>query len=346
MDGNKKVQELPDSDNQRMKKTSLIIICILLGIAIVFGGVWFYFYVPDVPVEVLNKKYDVKPSDYIEIDGLNVHYKIEGLATDSIPIVLLHGTGSSLYTWNGWTKLLQDNHKIIRLDLPGFGLTGPHPTGDYRLQTYLAFIQSFLSELGIKKCILVGNSLGGEIAWRYALNFPNQVEKLILIGAAGYPTEVEYVPPISYMLLRLPVIRELVKKITPPKVIRGSLEFLYGQPELVTKELVELYFDMTIREGNREALTERMESIARPAPYQQIPFIETPTLILWGEKDQLIPVENAERFQRDLPNSTLVTFPEAGHMPMEEIPEKSVSAVKQFLSTPPQKLPSHSSSFS
>lgn len=320
-----------------MKKSSRVVLYWVLGIGILLFGVGYYFYVPDIPVEKLNQKYDVSPSEYLYVDSMKVHYKVEGLASDSVPLVLLHGTGSSLYTWDGWTKLLQDKHKIIRLDLPGFGLTGPHPSGDYRLGTYLDFVEDFLSRLGVQKCILAGNSLGGEIAWRYALTHPGQVKKLILIDAAGYPTKVDYVP-FSYIALRIPLARELLVRLSPPNVIRGSLEYLYGDPDLVTEDLVELYFDMTMREGNREALTERMESIANPAPYELIPSITTPTLIIWGGRDQLIPLENGERFHMDLPNSTLAVFPEAGHMPMEEIPEKTAAVVKDFLNKSTLKL--------
>lgn len=313
-----------------MEKSSKIILYSLAGMVVILFFSWLYFYVPDIPVEVLNEKYDVKPSHYIEVDGMNVHYRIDGLEKDSIPVVLIHGTGSSLYTWNPWTDLLKEKHKIIRLDLPGFGLTGPHPKDDYSLETYLQFLKNFLSRLGIRQCVLAGNSIGGEIAWRYALNHPDQVKNLILIDAAGYPTDVDYVP-MSYVLLRIPVVRKLNVKITPPEVIRESLEYLYGDPEKVTDELVELYFDLTCREGNREALAKRMESIADPAPYEELPFIKTPTLILWGEEDLLIPDEYAHRFHNDLPNSTLVIFPGAGHMPMEEIPEKTAPAVEKFL---------------
>lgn len=313
-----------------MKRTSKIILYSLAGMAVVLLFSWLYFYVPDIPVEVLNEKYDVKPSHYLKMDGMNVHYRIDGYEKDTIPLVLIHGTGSSLFTWNPWTELLKEKHKIVRFDLPGFGLTGPHPEDDYSLETYLQFLQTFLSRLGIRQCVIAGNSIGGEIAWRYALNHPEQVKSLILIAAAGYPTEVDYVP-MSYVILRIPVIRELGVKVTPPEVIKGSLEYLYGKPERVSSDLVELYFDMTCREGNREALAKRMESISDPAPYEQLSLIKTPTLILWGEKDELIPVEYAHRFHNDLPNSNLAVFPGAGHMPMEEIPEKTAPAVEQFL---------------
>ena len=318
-----------------MKKGLRIFLYCFLGLALLLFVLGWYLYVPDIPPEVLNEKYNVQPSQYLRVDGMDIHYRVEGQASADPPLVLLHGTSSSLYTWNAWTEMLKDQHRIIRLDLPGFGLTGPHPKGDYSVEIYLEFLESFLDKLEVEECIIAGNSIGGEIAWRYALNHPEQVKKLILIGAAGYPVDIEELPlaklPLSYLWLRIPWVRELSVEFSSHEVIRNSLEYLYGDPEKVTDEIVELYFDMTHRDGNREALTERMESFGRKAPYKKIPTIKTPTLILWGEKDRLIPVENAKHFHRDLRNSSLVIFPEAGHMPMEEIPHKSVAAVKNFL---------------
>ncbi len=286
--------------------------------------------IEDLPVEVLNEKYNVATSDYIQVENLGVHYRDEGPRQDSVPLVLLHGTGSSLYTWDDWTAALKKNHRVIRLDLPGFGLTGPHPDGKYTLDFYVNFLHQFVTQMKIKRCILAGNSLGGEITWQYALRYPREVHKMILIGAAGYPVKSKNVP-LPYIILRMPVLREAAKKNTPKEVIRRSLNYLYADTTRVTDSLVTLYYDLTRREGNREALTDRMESIGEEGPWQQIPTIQTPTLLLWGQQDQLIPVLNGRRFDKDLPNSQLVVIPDAGHMPMEEVPEASLIAVKGFL---------------
>ena len=317
-----------------ISKKRIWILFVLFSVFIIFLLGSFY-YVPEIPSEVLNEKYSVTPSQYIEIDGMNVHYIVEGPPTDTIPLVLIHGTSSSLFTWNRWTEILQDKHRVIRFDLPAFGLTGPHPEGDYRVEAYLSFLKSFLKKLEIKQCILVGNSIGGEIAWRYALNNPKQVHKLVLLNASGYPVELKEVPlakiPYSFLWLRIPLIRELSVMFITPEVMRESLIYLYGDPKKVTDNVVEVYFDMINRKGNREALTERMESFNIPAPLQEITKIKVPTLIIWGDKDRLIPVEHARRFHNDLPYSTLKILQGAGHMPMEEIPNLSVKPLLEFI---------------
>jgi pimeloyl-ACP methyl ester carboxylesterase len=293
--------------------------------------------VEDLPVEVLNERYDIKPSNYVQVQGMNVHYRDEGPRTDSVPLVLLHGTGSSLYTWNNWTEELKGVHRVIRFDMPAFGLTGPHPDGKYTLDFYVNFLHDFLTKMKVERCILAGNSLGGEITWRYALKYPGEIQKMILIGAAGYPVKSKNVP-LPYVVMRLPVLREAFKKSTPQEVIRKSLHYLYADTTRVTDSLVTLYYDMTIREGNREALTERMEVIGEEGPWEQLPTITTPTLLLWGAEDKLIPLEYGKRFDRDLPNSTLVVIPNAGHMPMEEVPEATLGAVRKFLRAPAASL--------
>jgi pimeloyl-ACP methyl ester carboxylesterase len=293
--------------------------------------------IPDVPVDELITKYNVQATDFISVDGMNVHFRKEGPESDSVPLVLIHGTGSSLFTWNDWTHLLKGNRKVIRMDLPGFGLTGPHPSNDYSLDIYVDFMHSFLQALNIKKCILVGNSLGGQISWQYALKYPEQVERMILIGSAGYPTKSKNVP-LPLVIMRIPVVREVFEKETTHDVIRQSLEYLYADPSKVTDSLVTLYYDLTRRNGNREALTERMESIGDAGPWQKLPTIKTPALILWGEKDLLIPLEYGQRFDKDLPNSTLVVMPNAGHMPMEEIPKESALIARNFIEKPLSEL--------
>ncbi len=285
----------------------------------------------DIPIEKLKATYAQPPSSFIKFDGLSVHYRDEGIKSDSIPIVLIHGTGASLHTFNDWSIELIKTHRVIRMDLPAFGLTGPFPNRDYSMEHYSEFILHFLNSIGIKKCIIGGNSLGGAIAWHFTANNPEMVEKLILIDAAGYSLNSKSIP-IAFRLAKIPIINNLFTFITPKQTIRASIENVYAEKSKVTDSLVNRYFELTLRAGNRQAFIDRMS-------YQQatsnielvIKTIQQPTLILWGEKDYLIPVENAYRFQKDLPNDTLVILKNSGHVPMEENPNESLKAVKSFL---------------
>jgi len=153
---------------------------LLLLISLLFGRL-------NKSVDSLKDKYAQAPSAFVSVEGVEVHYRDEGNPEDSLPIVLIHGTGASLHTFEDWAQELKKEHRVLRMDLPAFGLTGPFPDRDYSIDHYVAFLEAFLLAKNIDRCILGGNSLGGSIAWRFALDRPDRVDKLILIDAAGYP---------------------------------------------------------------------------------------------------------------------------------------------------------------
>jgi pimeloyl-ACP methyl ester carboxylesterase len=244
---------------------------------------------------------------------------------------LIHGTGASLLTWNGWTDSLKKDYQVIRFDLPAYGLTGPNPTHNYSLDYYADFLGQFLDKLGVKKCVLGGNSLGGAVAWKFALQHPERVSKLILIDAAGYPMQSKSVP-VAFQMARFPIVNQLFTVITPRAVVESSIKNVYADPSKVTPVLVEQYWDMARRAGNRAAFVARMTTANQPDnSWQKIKTISAPALIMWGARDLLIPVELGRRFEADLPNDTLVVYQNLGHVPMEEAPAQTVQDVKRFL---------------
>lgn len=306
-----------------LKILALSILLLVVLVSILFGR-------QDIPIEELKEKYAQPPSSFIQVNDLNVHYRDEGNPNDSIPIVLIHGTGSSLHTFDAWTEQLKEDFRVIRMDLPAYGLTGPFPHRNYSMDNYSQFIQDFLSELGITKCVIGGNSLGGGIAWNYTVQYPYMVDKLILIDASGYPMTSTSVP-IAFKMARIPVIKNIFTFITPRSVAKGSVENVYADKSKVTEELVDRYFELTLREGNRQAFVDRLSMPLESSDYSRISSIQQPTLILWGDKDELISPESAYRFQEDLPNDTLVILKDVGHVPMEESPDESLEAVLNFL---------------
>ena len=315
---------------KRLKRISKIL---FLGLALTLVVIIGLFGYSDIPLDHLKAKYTSAASKFIEIEGMNVHYTDEGPKQDSIPIVLIHGTGSSLHTFNDWSKTLIKTRRVIRMDLPGYGLTGPFPSRDYSMDSYVAFIEEFLNELNIHTCVLGGNSLGGGISWRYTLKHPNKIEKLILIDASGYPTE-SVSRPLAFQLAEIPILKNAFTYITPRSVATSSIENVYADKSKVTEELVDRYFELTLREGNRQAFVDRLAVEHQSDAYKQIPSIRQPTLIIWGDQDQLIPVEMAHNFHRDLTKSTLIVLKNVGHVPMEEAPKTSLEALLSFLNKP------------
>jgi len=307
---------------------TLKILITSIGLLVVLAIILFGY--RDIALDELKSKYAQEPSAFLEINGMDVHYRDQGESKDSIPILLLHGTGSSLHTFEDWAEELKKEHRIIRIDLPGYGLTGPFPEADYSMEAYVNFLKDFLKELEIEKCIIGGNSLGGKISWRFSLAYPEKVSKLILINSAGYPYDSER-EPLVFKVAKTPVVKEIVKFLTPKFIVRSSIESVYADKSKVTDELIDRYLELTLREGNRQAFIDKFKTKNDWEAYKEISSIEKPTLILWGDQDQLIPVSNAERFHRDLPNDTLVILENSGHVPMEESPEQSLVAVKAFL---------------
>jgi len=284
---------------------------ILLGIV---------FYQKDQSPEVVYKKYALASSQQIAIGGVQLHYSDEGNRLDSTPLLLIHGTSSSLRTWDGVTAQLKNQYRIIRFDLPGFGLTGPNPNRDYSTSYYNQVIDSFLAALHVSRVIIVGNSLGGSIATQYAIYQPAKVRGLVLVDAAGLPPAKKTTGAIGFKLAQMPVINRLLTIITPRELVKKSLQDAYGDTEKVTDSLTTQYFDMLTREGNRQALVDRMRQGWQEKNSDFLSNVQSPTLIVWGSKDRLIPVENAELFQQKIKNSQVHIWDNLGHVPMEEDP--------------------------
>lgn len=319
-------------------KLALRIIVVALVAILVFAiagiaATW----APDRSVDSLKARWAQPPSQFIEVAGMQVHLRDEGPRDDPIPIVLLHGTSASLHTWNGWAQSLSQTRRVIRFDLPAFGLTGPNAQNDYSINSYVVFVTTVMDKLGVQRFVLGGNSLGGQIAWETANAVPARVQRLILVDSAGYA----FVPismPLGFQMARMPVLRNLVEYVLPRGIIQNSLENVYGDPSLVTPALIDRYYELTLRAGNRKALGYRFAQ-GFASQEAKIKSLKLPTLILWGAKDRLIPPENGQNFARDIAGSKLVVFEALGHVPHEENVQVTLAEVLKFLGTRPQNSP-------
>jgi len=283
----------------------------------------------DIPFAALKVKYQKSNSAFIDIDGMPVHYIVEGKLDDSLPIVFIHGTSASLHTWDTLSSLLKANKKIIRFDLPAFGLTGPNRLNQYNFNFYNQFIDELLLKLNVSKCIVAGNSLGGSIAWNYAIASPDKVKKIILLDASGYPKKDEK-GSLGFKLAAIPVLNQALKHISPISLIRKSLEDAFYNKSLVTEQMVEQYHDMLLREGNRGAVLELFQHPMKPDA-TKIKTITQPTLIIWGMEDQLISYKNAALFKQDILDSRVLVLDKVGHIPMEEAPNQVATAIIEFI---------------
>lgn len=313
--------------NQLLKFIGYFLTVFLVGIVVLLA----VFFESDVPVEILKSKYTTSNSQFIPMLGMQVHVRDEGPKTDSIPLVLLHGMSSSLNTWDEVVKSVAGRRRTISVDLPGFGMTGPNPKNQYNFVFYNQFIDSLCANLGVHKFTLVGNSMGGAIAWNYDITHPGRLDKLVLIDAAGYPKTKEK-GSLGFLIASTPVINNLLLYFTPKALVRKSLKTIYFDKNLVTDAQVERFHDIVVREGNRAAALEIFKG-SFGKPLGKTSEVKTPTLILWGEFDHVIDVSNADRFNRDIQGSKKVIFPKVGHVPMEEVSEKVADELLKFVGT-------------
>ncbi|MBT7656703.1 MAG: alpha/beta hydrolase [Flavobacteriales bacterium] len=296
-----------------------------LLIAIILLVVGYLSVTPDLPLDFLKNKYAAAPSKFMALNELRIHYRDEGTGD---AIVLVHGTGASLHTWNAWAQELSQTHRVIRLDLPAYGLTGKDPKKRYSSKDYVDLIDAFLKELNVNQFHLAGNSLGGLVSWLYASYHPDKVQKLILIDPSGFPSKKS---PMVISLAKTPGINMLIRYVTPKAFIKKNLKEVYYNPDLISTQILDRYYELTLAPGNRTAFIDRAK-IEREDYTDRLGLITNPTLILWGAEDAWIPLKNAYRFEEKIATSTVVVMKETGHLPMEEKPAKSLAITLDFLS--------------
>ena len=293
---------------------------------------------PERSVESLVARWAPPPSEFIDLDGQLVHLRDVGPRGDPLPVLLIHGTSSSLHTWDGWAAQLQPRRRVVSFDLPGFGLTGPRADDDYRGDADARFVLALLDRLGIARAVLAGNSLGGEVAWRVATLAPDRVERLLLVDAAGLPFDAGPAP-LGWRIAQVPLLNKAIEWFLPRSLVVQGLAQVYADPTRITEQLVDRHFELTLREGNRRALVQRLRQRDPGADAARVAGITQPTLILWGAEDRLIPPAVGADFARRIAGSRLVVLPGLGHVPHEEDPQRSFDAVRGFLGLPAAGAP-------
>ena len=302
----------------------MIVIALLLGVVFLGAGVWLY--TPDRPRAALEATYAAPPSTFVDIAGVRLHLRDTG-PRDAPAVVMLHGFGASLHTWDDWAALLESDVRIIRIDLPGFGLTGPDPTGDYTDARSIAVLLALLDRLGVQRATFIGNSMGGRIAWAFAAAHPDRVAKLVLVSPDGFAGPgVEYGKPQE-----VPALMQVLPYTLPRSMLRANLAIAYADQGRLTDATVQRTYDMMVAPGVRSAIVARMRQMVLPDPVPLLRRLAMPTLLLWGDKDGMIPVSNAQDYLAALPNASLVVVPGIGHVPQEEAPRESITPLRDFL---------------
>lgn len=306
-----------------MTRRNLLLILPLLALL----GAW-TLYTPDVSRTALEARYLAAASDLRTVDGTALHLRDEGPRGAPV-LVLLHGLGSSLHTWDAWANSLADHYRVVRFDFPGHGLSGPAAEDDYSDARTLQLLEAVLDTLGISRATLVGNSMGGRIAWSFAADRPERMDRLVLIAPDGFASPgFEYDTPPE-----VPAVLGLMRWVLPRPMLAANLKPAYADPNVLSDTLVERYHDLLLAPGNRDAMLDRMKQTLLRDPVPRLQRISAQTLLLWGEADGMIPVRNIDDYLAAIPGATRVVLPGLGHLPFEESPARALEPVRAFLET-------------
>lgn len=269
--------------------------------------------------------YQFPNSQFVDWEGIKVHVLEQGSGNQTV--ILIHGLGGALHEFNPLAERLASKYHVLSFDLPGFGLSdAPIHTKDIQ-QVYTDFMGFILENYAQDSCFVIGNSMGGMIAWNTALLHPNQVQKLVLLAPAGY--DMLEIAEKNAEWIDQTHIKFLLAKGAAPFIAKSNVEMCFYNDENIDPYLFQRKYGMMNKEGNLDYLRQ----LAQYKDFMDtsaIQKITTPTLLIWGTEDEIIPYSHAERFARDLPNNTFLTYENCGHAPMLEELEKCATDVVKF----------------
>jgi pimeloyl-ACP methyl ester carboxylesterase len=303
---------------------------ILLVFVIVVGlGFTTFWFLRPTDVSFEEHKSEIPNSEYskfAEVDGIKLHYQEKGAGT---PLVLIHGYGSSTYTWRDVFEPLSKHFRVIAIDLKGFGFS-EKPAGDYTRLAQAVLVKKFLDKLKIDRAWLAGNSMGGEVSLNVALQSPELVEGLILIDSAGVksvkgssftPSRFE-IPFVGRAFVALALMND--------SLVRESLERSFYDDTKVTDEIVKIYhLPLQTNYGQRAAIYARQQWDLHPIE-NELSKIKAPTLLIWGKEDFVTPLAGGEKIKASIEDSKLVVLEKVGHLPQEETPQKTIEEILKF----------------
>jgi pimeloyl-ACP methyl ester carboxylesterase len=311
-----------------MRVLGIVAAILILGVV----AAWLELRGPDIPFQTLEAKYADAASHFVDLPGgYHVHYRDAGDPNQPL-LVLLHGFGDSFTSWEGWVRQLNTQFRIISLDFPGHGLTRAPAESRLSAEGLADFVDSLATKLALPKFAVAGNSMGGGVAWQLAVRHPDRVDALILVDAAGFPNEKPPGEvPLAFRIMQYPIGRAVLRNIDNRRLIEQGLKTDVYDKSLITPFIVDRWADFQRAPGHRAILMSVNLGSLSAATANLVAGIKAPTLILWGEKDPLIEPAAAKKFAAAIPGARLITYPNVGHLPQIEIPQRSAADVAAFL---------------
>lgn len=321
-----------------------IVLGLIILVAAALGLSYAFLADPDVPREVLIQKYGQKPSQFVDLpSGATAHFRDQG-NRDAPAVILLHGSNASLHTWEPWVREIGQQLRVITVDLPGHGLTGPTPKADYTLDGMGAFVDEFATQMGLTAFALAGSSMGGAVAVKYAQSKPWRVTALVLVDSGGIALP-GMEPPLAVRIASTPVLNNVLRAFPTRGIYETGLKASFVDQSLVTKDMVDRYWDLNRGPGVRDATFKRFSTpwsdlVAEAQKIEAaLPAMTTRTLILWGRDDKVVPLAAGEVFAAKIPGAQLIVYDKVGHIPQEEVPAKSAADAAAFLLAAPAPGP-------
>ena len=304
---------------------------IAITLVVVLVGAYLALRTPDTDPAAMRAKYGGAPSQFVDLGGgLKVHVRDEG-PRGAPAIVLLHGSNDDLHTWDPWTAQLSKGYRVIRFDQIGHGLTGPEPHGDYSPKAFVDTIDRVTAKLGVTKFALAGNSMGGANALHYALAHGDKLTALVLLDAGGGPPLSKEPGNIGFKIARTPVLNKLMLTITPRGLIEKSLRQSVWNQAVVTPAVVDRFWELLRYPGNRQATIDRFSRGWFTFDKVQLGTLRMPVLVMWGAHDSLISPATAQWFGAAIPGSTVLVYPDSGHLPQQEVVQRSATDLAGWL---------------
>jgi pimeloyl-ACP methyl ester carboxylesterase len=292
---------------------------------------WLKLRGPDIPYATLEARYAGPGSAFVDLpEGVRLHYRADGDPARP-PVVLVHGYGDSFTSWEGWARVLATEYRVLSIDLPGHGLTRAPPGYRLSVDGYVGVVDAFATALALPRFAIAGNSMGGGVAWHYALAHPERLAALVLVDAAGWPLPPPTELPLAFRILQYRAGRWLLAHIDNRPLIEEGLRRNVYDPAVITAAFVDRWAEFQRAPGHRAILMSAELGSLASASQATLAAIRVPTLVLHGEADPLIPLDSGKRFAAAIPGARLVAYPKVGHMPQVEIPARSAGDVAAFL---------------
>ena len=293
-----------------------------------------FFVVSDLPRSQVADKYSNQNSMFITLEnGSTVHIRDEG-NPDGEVLILLHGFGMSLHVWEKWVAELGDTYRLVSFDWPGHGLSTPVRDGDYSRNALTSYLTNVLDWMNIDKFVLVGHAMGGGIAMNYIVDNPKKVQALVLIGASGLKIDRSDEAPRIMKLTKYPGMSTALRYITPYETLKNTVIRTYGSESFVNKELVDRYYELMVNSTNREIYIKQIKQMLLDEPLDaHIGRLNHPTLLIWGEEDEIVGIKYAKRLRSIILSARLVSYQGVGHLPMDVLPKVTAKDLTNFLNS-------------